>query len=995
MMTLFIYCLIISSPFVFLARRSRREVYAALGLVVLFLFVNGRFVTGMQTVSWDTLFWSTEFQYLREVVQSGHLPGWNPFFNSGEPLYMYHQHYAMWQWFVFFFIDKLIPINPVTLFNLSFLFLFLFYNAGCWLLFRKIFKDARVAAYALAVSLFSIGFIMHFQEFESLHISIYLPYIIYFFIEFIEQRKWAALTLMLALFGIAINAYVPNYLMLTLAVFIASYFLFMDKAYIKLPEFGSKTLVYIGAGLALMVLAAVPVLFIFIKWSAFVSPMRTGLEDYMNQIQSVTGHHNDYKAILNFFTVSSYTGKRAKLFIGIIPLTLAVVGAIKSANRFRWVMLFSAVLLFFISLGRNSFFYVIIHYIPTFGNIRNYVEFEFFVQFFAVCLSGMGFEYILGLKEDKRLQTALICLSILALSASFFGANWLRESKGGLPHIVPMPMYGAFLALSVIAIMLLIQSRTTKACAFFLMAVIFTQASFQWYLGYLNYDSLRWSEDSGELEKMNTLFAKKNEFSWSRSRVMTTEQTLSVAEDYNTFEPAIVGVERAFAEPVDRNLLITKRYYELRGLRSDKFEYFGVDFPKVFLTENFMVLPEKDVIQAMKDGYSDYVDRKTVFFAMEDLPRKAAVDVVGNIVTAYDAGLKTSALGYVSPFIPDASPQAVYGYHASDDARHVDGTGALDESDEFDMRQVLSGPDGSKLGGWRVLNSHAATVMDVDKTWPGRLGMALASEDTFFWDGTFVAPFVYKELSGDFDVETYVGGNADRDNERAGIIVRAPRTAERENWLGLLVGISGGRHLWYAENTMNSKTSHKMKDADGYYLRAIRAKDIFVFYTKLRPEDDWKLRARYQRADFGSTLQVGLAAQANNTSGLYAAQFDYFRLRKAEHNALAAVWENEIEAIDYGPNNVSFSAAAPRDALLVYLQNYDTDWHAFVNGRQTPIRRVNYNFQAVAIPKGNNVVEFRYRSTYIYALVAHLAASVATVIVMGVYLCKKKEEVEK
>lgn len=993
-MNVMVYYLILMTPLVFLIKRPRRELCAVAAVIIVFLLINGRFVTGEQTVSWDTLFWSTEFQYLRELVQAGYIPGWNPFFNSGEPLYMYHQHYAVWQWFLFAAIDKVVPVNPVTLFNLSFVFLFIFYNVGCYILFRKIFSDARVALYCLAVSLLSMGFIMLFQEFESLHVIIYFPYIIYFFIEFMEKKMWAALALLLALIGIAVNAYVPNYLVLAIVVFVVSYLFFMEREHLKLPSLNSKAAVYTGFGLILMIMAAIPVFFLMSKWGSFTSPMRTGLEDYMNPVQAVTGHHQEFNAIFSFFTVSSYIGKRAKLFIGLIPIVFAIIGAIKSKNRFHWVVFFSAVVLYFISLGRNSIFYVIVHYLPTFSMIRNYVEFEFFVQFFIICLSGMGLEYILSITNEEKRKTAYIALAVFSVAALFYLGNWYQEQNQAVEPLFSISMYIFLLFSSAGAVMLLIQSRSRNAMLFFWLILVLTLGTAQWYLGYLTYDRIRWSEDSAELEKLHDLLKKDTGFSWNPTRVITAEQKLHVAGSYNTFEPALRGVERAFSEPVDRNLLITKRYYDMRELRKDKFEYFGVDYPKIFLTTNYKIVPQETVLQAMDKGYLDFVNNRTVYFAADDLPKLTEVNALGNLREVYDTGIKQPMNNIANKQESTGIIRAAYAETPSpSELAYTDDTKiALSGSDEFNGAGNATQGSGLSQRGWSVLNSSSTLALDVDKTESGKLVMALDSEDRFFWDGTFNAPYVYKVLTGDFVVETAVSGNAQRDNERAGIIIRDPYKNNLQNWLGILSSSSLGRSVNYVENTVDSKTDYQMRDCDEQYLRIDRRGDVFSFYSKKESKDEWTLRRRFSRSDIGKTVQVGMGAQNNNRTGKYAAAFDWFRFGdNGTHLFNGAAKLGNIEMLNFEPNSASFSVVAPVDSLLVYLQNYDDAWSVYVNGSKTPIRRVNYNFQAVAVPRGKNTVEFRYRSGYAYALALHLAAAVTAVILTGVYLWRKDD----
>jgi hypothetical protein len=55
--------------------------------------------------------------------------------------------------------------------------------------------------------------------------------------------------------------------------------------------------------------------------------------------------------------------------------------------------------------------------------------------------------------------------------------------------------------------------------------------------------------------------------------------------------------------------------------------------------------------------------------------------------------------------------------------------------------------------------------------------------------------------------------------------------------------------------------------------------------------------------------------------------------------------------------------AAPRPALLVLTDSWDPGWKATVDGRDTPLRRVDYLIRGVGVPAGSHRVELRYRPT--------------------------------
>lgn len=66
------------------------------------------------------------------------------------------------------------------------------------------------------------------------------------------------------------------------------------------------------------------------------------------------------------------------------------------------------------------------------------------------------------------------------------------------------------------------------------------------------------------------------------------------------------------------------------------------------------------------------------------------------------------------------------------------------------------------------------------------------------------------------------------------------------------------------------------------------------------------------------------------------------------------------EIVLYKPNEVTIKTASGRDEMLVFTDAYDKDWKVYVDGDEEKIYRADYLFRAVAVPKGEHSVTFRY-----------------------------------
>ena len=84
-------------------------------------------------------------------------------------------------------------------------------------------------------------------------------------------------------------------------------------------------------------------------------------------------------------------------------------------------------------------------------------------------------------------------------------------------------------------------------------------------------------------------------------------------------------------------------------------------------------------------------------------------------------------------------------------------------------------------------------------------------------------------------------------------------------------------------------------------------------------------------------------------------------------------------------DNTGFTAeyTAQEPGLVFFSVPYESGWSATVNGRPVEVERVSVGFMAVAVPEGENVIRFTYRTP---GLVPGLLASGAAALLFAAYL---------
>ena len=86
---------------------------------------------------------------------------------------------------------------------------------------------------------------------------------------------------------------------------------------------------------------------------------------------------------------------------------------------------------------------------------------------------------------------------------------------------------------------------------------------------------------------------------------------------------------------------------------------------------------------------------------------------------------------------------------------------------------------------------------------------------------------------------------------------------------------------------------------------------------------------------------------------------------------------------------IQTTSATP--AMLLLNDKIEPEWHAFIDGQETPILRANYLMRAVAVPAGPHRVVFKYQSTA-RGFYLVLGCELAGLLLLGVVLWSAKRK---
>ena len=182
----------------------------------------------------------------------------------------------------------------------------------------------------------------------------------------------------------------------------------------------------------------------------------------------------------------------------------------------------------------------------------------------------------------------------------------------------------------------------------------------------------------------------------------------------------------------------------------------------------------------------------------------------------------------------------------------------------------------ASLGRWTQFHEAEKWPSMIRRVEVRRGGELYLEPHTSGWYADFHAPFMYKEVTGDFVVTARLradgidGGVPTSQWSLAGLMARAPRTVTREtwtpngeNWVFVTAGVAEepGVPVFETKTTVNSRSRLRLHPARAGWveLRITRVGAAVELATRADGED-WVVRDRFDRPDLPAMLQVGLNA---------------------------------------------------------------------------------------------------------------------------------------
>ncbi|MDD5116726.1 MAG: hypothetical protein PHW98_06670 [Candidatus Omnitrophica bacterium] len=349
-------------------------------------------VSGKRMVSHDSIIWFGVFSYFFDCLRHGIMPLWNPYMNCGEVFFLNIHVLHLWDPSTLFlvFTGKFFRINSLTIYQYDLLLRYLIFISGSYIFFRRLAKYRFSAFFAFIALSFSALCSSYLKQHGFILCFYTLPWILFFSFKFLEEKKAMSFFWLSCFFGVAFSTsgYHSMYLVSSWLVLLACVYISKGLTFTKTGFSSNDRKVILGAVIIFILLSMnlIPV---------FLAYIRDTVPD-VRIIEAPTAA-NAYPAdFFNLFTPYSFMlhfemlyfksihVSEAFLYIGLLPLFLAIVGLFYSRHKYRRGFIFALGITVLLMLGPKFGLLRLFHYFfPFFFIVRNT---HIFATFFIFCL---------------------------------------------------------------------------------------------------------------------------------------------------------------------------------------------------------------------------------------------------------------------------------------------------------------------------------------------------------------------------------------------------------------------------------------------------------------------------------------------------------------------------------------------------------------------------------------------------------------------------------
>ena len=107
----------------------------------------------------------------------------------------------------------------------------------------------------------------------------------------------------------------------------------------------------------------------------------------------------------------------------------------------------------------------------------------------------------------------------------------------------------------------------------------------------------------------------------------------------------------------------------------------------------------------------------------------------------------------------------------------------------------------------------------------------------------------------------------------------------------------------------------------------------------------------------------------------------------------------KIDLIEYKPNHLKYKSTNSNEGFAVFSEMYyENGWIATIDGKETPIYRVDYALRGLEVPAGNHTIEFKFEPQVVKTgstIVLFSTIGMLLLLIVGIYFESKEARDKK
>jgi len=222
------------------------------------------------TPSHDAIGWQGAHHFFYSSTESGVLPFWNPYSQTGTPFYVNYQTFGLLEPsnFLFIFIKKITGCTTLTAYLLHYFFYYYIFIIGTYATLRIITKSSKISLLFSMILLFAC-FPIFMRQNGALTPIFLIPIISFFLIKFFEEyninKKGFYFFAFTTLCAIACLNHIPSAIIFFVLLFFVFAFIFKIINLRETLKFLTSKygLLWIGASIIIMILISSPVFVLY------------------------------------------------------------------------------------------------------------------------------------------------------------------------------------------------------------------------------------------------------------------------------------------------------------------------------------------------------------------------------------------------------------------------------------------------------------------------------------------------------------------------------------------------------------------------------------------------------------------------------------------------------------------------------------------------------------------------------------------------------------